>query len=61
MGRIKWEVKDCIPSRQDYIVAVKNKNKRQVARQIAQDGGRRVGARMHRSDVDWRLGLEAGQ
>ena len=25
MGRIKWDVKDCIQSRQDYITAVKGR------------------------------------
>ena len=38
MGRIKWDVKDCMQSRQAYIwVVKKKKKKRLVARKVAQE------------------------
>ena len=27
MGRIEWDIKDCMQSRQDYIIAVKEKRR----------------------------------
>ena len=39
MGRIECDVRDCIQSRQDYMIAVKRKEekKRQVTRRITQE------------------------
>ena len=38
MGRIEWDVKDCMQSSRDYIIAVvKKKKEKRVARKIAQE------------------------
>ena len=44
MGRIEWDLKDCMQSRQDYTTAVKKnqRKKRQVAREIAHEVQKRA-------------------